>query len=202
LGQLRKLRHLDLEENKLDSLPQEIGKSIVLNFDENISFYSRLFTRINKINCCIESIDSIATFDWVKILFLNKSHSISLIIRSLSNLTHLNVGENNLSLLPEDIGQLEKLEQLYINDNPNLDVLPYELALCTNLQIMSIENCPLRSLPQEIVAGGPSLVIQVRLNFLENNLSNHFFLVSQSARTVQFKLMQYKSIDFISLSLY
>jgi len=134
--------------------------------------------------------------------FLNKSHSISLIIRSLSNLTHLNVGENNLSLLPEDIGQLEKLEQLYINDNPNLDVLPYELALCTNLQIMSIENCPLRSLPQEIVAGGPSLVIQVRLNFLENNLSNHFFLVSQSARTVQFKLMQYKSIDFISLSLY
>jgi leucine-rich repeat protein SHOC2 len=56
---------------------------------------------------------------------------------------------------------LEKLEQLYINDNPNLDVLPYELALCTNLQIMSIENCPLRSLPQEIVAGGPSLVIQV-----------------------------------------
>lgn len=26
---------------------------------------------------------------------------------------------------------------------------------------MSIENCPLRSLPQEIVAGGPSLVIQV-----------------------------------------
>jgi Leucine-rich repeat (LRR) protein len=166
---------LDLEENKLDSLPQEIGKSIVLNFDENISFYSRLFTRINKINCCIESIDSIATFDWVKILFLNKSHSISLIIRSLSNLTHLNVGENNLSLLPEDIGQLEKLEQLYINDNPNLDVLPYELALCTNLQIMSIENCPLRSLPQEIVAGGPSLVIQVGLNFLENNLSNHFF---------------------------
>jgi len=111
--------------------------------------------------------------------FLNKSHSISLIIRSLSNLTHLNVGENNLSLLPEDIGQLEKLEQLYINDNPNLDVLPYELALCTNLQIMSIENCPLRSLPQEIVAGGPSLVIQVRLNFLENNLSNHFFSFSK-----------------------
>lgn len=123
----------------------------------------RLFTRINSINCCIESIDSITSIDWVK-----KTHLIPtnpsldfIIFRSLSNLTHLNVGENNLSLLPEDVGQLEKLEQLYINDNPNLDVLPYELALCTNLQIMSIENCPLRSLPQEIVAGGPSLVIQV-----------------------------------------
>lgn len=85
---------------------------------------------------------------------------------------HLNVGENNLTLLPEDIGQLEKLEQLYINDNPNLDVLPYELALCTNLQIMSIENCPLRSLPQEIVAGGPSLVIQVRQALLFSSLDS------------------------------
>lgn len=94
-------------------------------------------------------------------LFLVIKYIWCFFFRSLTNLTHLNVGENNLTLLPEDIGQLEKLEQLYINDNPNLDVLPYELALCTNLQIMSIENCPLRSLPQEIVAGGPSLVIQV-----------------------------------------
>lgn len=35
LGQLRKLRHLDLEENKLDSLPQEIGKSIDLSIDSS-----------------------------------------------------------------------------------------------------------------------------------------------------------------------
>lgn len=105
---------------------------------------------------------------------------------------HLNVGENNLTLLPEDIGQLEKLEQLYINDNPNLDVLPYELALCTNLQIMSIENCPLRSLPQEIVAGGPSLVIQVRdESFLSIDHGFFSFVVSQSTRTIQSKLMQY-----------
>ncbi len=58
-------------------------------------------------------------------------------------------------------GTLEKLEQLYINDNPNLNNLPFELALCSNLQIMSIENCPLSQIPQEIVFGGPSLVIQV-----------------------------------------
>ena len=39
---------------------------------------------------------------------------------------------------------------------------PYELALCNALQIMSIENCPLSSFPAEVVAGGPSLVIQVQ----------------------------------------
>lgn len=58
------------------------------------------------------------------------------------------------------IGTLESLESLYINDNPNLHSLPFELALCVNLQIMSIENCPLSQIPPEIVSGGPSLVIQ------------------------------------------
>jgi len=58
-------------------------------------------------------------------------------------------------------GTLESLESLYVNDNPNLHNLPLELALCSSLQIMSIENCPLSQIPQEIVSGGPSLVIQV-----------------------------------------
>ena len=58
-------------------------------------------------------------------------------------------------------GALESLESLYINDNAELHSLPYELALCYSLQIMSIENCPLSQLPPEIVARGPSLVIQV-----------------------------------------
>ena len=58
-------------------------------------------------------------------------------------------------------GKMESLEQLYLNDNDSLQVLPYELALCSALQIMSIENCPLSSIPAEVVAGGPSLVIQV-----------------------------------------
>lgn len=58
-------------------------------------------------------------------------------------------------------GSLENLESLYINDNPELHSLPYELAYCSNLQIMSIENCPLSQIPAEIVARGPSLVIQV-----------------------------------------
>lgn len=81
--------------------------------------------------------------------------------RHLTSLTYLNAGENCLSYLPEEIGTLEAMETLYINDNPNLHNLPFELALCSSLQIMSIENCPLSQIPQEIVAGGPSLVIQV-----------------------------------------
>lgn len=40
---------------------------------------------------------------------------------------------------------------------------------------MSIENCPLRSLPQEIVAGGPSLVIQVK-DFLYNFINEIYIM--------------------------
>lgn len=71
------------------------------------------------------------------------------------------MGENTLSYLPEEIGSLESLESLYINDNPTLQTLPFELALCSKLEIMSIENCQLNQIPTEIVQGGPSLVIQV-----------------------------------------
>lgn len=36
----------------------------------------------------------------------------------------------------QEIGSLEALESLYVNDNPNLHALPFELALCSNLQVM------------------------------------------------------------------
>lgn len=54
---------------------------------------------------------------------------------------------------------MESLQHLYLNDNPNLQALPFELALCSKLSIMSIENCPLTEIPPEVVTGGPSLVI-------------------------------------------
>ena len=70
---------------------------------------------------------------------------------------------------------MESLEQLYLNDNDSLQSLPYELALCNALQIMSIENCPLSSFPAEVVAGGPSLVIQVQCE-LKLEFDNFQFL--------------------------
>ena len=66
------------------------------------------------------------------------------------------------------LGTLENLEQLYLNDNINLHALPYELVLCQSLQIMNIDNCPLTSIPQEIVNGGPSIVIQVGVTYTRN----------------------------------
>jgi len=78
------------------------------------------------------------------------------------------------------VGMLEKLESLYINDNVSLHNLPSELALCSSLQIMSIENCPLNQIPAEIVAEGPSLVIQVnRVQKYMMKLTSDFLKVVQ-----------------------
>ena len=70
-------------------------------------------------------------------------------------------------------GTLENLEELYINDNPNLQSLPYELALCKKLALMSVEGCPLTRLPPHVVDGGPSSIIHVlyRLSLCVNESS-------------------------------
>lgn len=109
---------------------------------------------------------------------------------------------------------MDSLKSLYINDNPSLHNLPFELALCASLEIMSIENCPLSQIPPEITTGGPSLVIQViifkifksylKLKFINYHFKlytyqhmheffNFSFLVSQDARPIQ--SYEYVSID-------
>lgn len=80
-------------------------------------------------------------------------------VGNLRNLQYMSAGENNLLAVPREVGLLRKLESLYINDNPNLQSLPFELTQCAQLQIMSIENCPLNDIPGDIVNGGPALVI-------------------------------------------
>ena len=59
------------------------------------------------------------------------------------------------------VGSLSKLEELYMNDNTDLHALPFELALCQNLQLMSVEGCSLGRMPPQAVEGGPSTIMQV-----------------------------------------
>ena len=93
--------------------------------------------------------------------FTNYPHSLSLSCSILANLQYLSAGENNLQELLPEVGMLENLEELYLNDNPNLQGLPFELAMCHSLALMSVEGCPLTKIPLHVVEGGPSAIIQV-----------------------------------------
>jgi hypothetical protein len=52
--------------------------------------------------------------------------------------------------LPDDIGRIASLRELYISNCPKLTQLPTSIAkLCDSLQIIDAENCGLTSLPEE-----------------------------------------------------
>ena len=57
-----------------------------------------------------------------------------------------------------------------------------------DIQIMSIENCPLTQIPTEIVSGGPSLVIQVNIHTYDEMIFKiliFLFLVPETPRSLQ-----------------
>uniref|UniRef100_A0A8C4QHQ8 Disease resistance R13L4/SHOC-2-like LRR domain-containing protein n=1 Tax=Eptatretus burgeri TaxID=7764 RepID=A0A8C4QHQ8_EPTBU len=179
IGNCTQITNLDLQHNELLDLPESIGKPCRsghgVGEDDHLSLLSSELKRLNIGIAALSEVrrpdsDEIMVevtncilffFLWQKLVLTNNQlNSLPRGIGHLSNLTHLMVGENQLNHVPEEIGTLENLEELYLNDNPTLHSLPFELALCCKLQIMSIENCPLSQLPPPIVNSGPSFIIQ------------------------------------------
>ncbi|KAI6217985.1 hypothetical protein M3Y99_01740100 [Aphelenchoides fujianensis] len=150
VDKLVNLEVLVLSTNRLRKLPSQIGSLRKLR---------ELDLEENELECIPSDIGFLMSLNklWVQ---SNRLTSLPRTIGNLLSLTDLRVGENLLPFIPEEIGHLENLKSLYLNDNPNLHALPFELALCSSLEIMSIERCPLSQIPHDITEGGPSLVIQ------------------------------------------
>ncbi|KAI1714348.1 leucine rich repeat domain-containing protein [Ditylenchus destructor] len=150
IDKLVNLEVLVLSTNQLKKLPSQIGSLRKLR---------ELDLEENELECIPSDIGFLTSLTklWVQ---SNRLSSLPRTIGNLSNLQDLRVGENMLTFIPEEIGHLESLKSLYLNDNQNLHNLPFELALCASLEIMSIERCPLSQIPHDITEGGPSLVIQ------------------------------------------
>nr|AAW24904.1 SJCHGC04898 protein [Schistosoma japonicum] len=81
------------------------------------------------------------------------------IFRQLSKLKVIMAGENDITDIPVEVGNIPTLHDLHLNNNPNLNSLPAELSLCSKLIILNLESCPLRALPEPIVQGGSAMII-------------------------------------------
>jgi Leucine-rich repeat (LRR) protein len=57
----------------------------------------------------------------------------------LKNLKTLNLDHNSLSVIPEEIGELENLEELYLGSN-NLSRLPESITRLKKLKILWLEG--------------------------------------------------------------
>lgn len=56
-------------------------------------------------------------------------------------------------------GNLEKLEQLHLDENKSLHNLPHELGMCLKLYSLTVEGCPMTWMPQEVLNQGPQVLI-------------------------------------------
>ncbi|VDD83499.1 unnamed protein product [Mesocestoides corti] len=146
---LRALEVFRLNYNQLRHLPSSIGNLVRLrvldlesNHLESLPPSIGQFINLQDLNV---SCNCLTTFP----------PSIGL----LSELKIFRAGENDIRELPPEIGQMTNLRDLYLNDNHNLNNIPAEMSQCPVLTILSVENCPLRDLPQPIVSGGSAMII-------------------------------------------
>ncbi|CAK9003676.1 Plant intracellular Ras-group-related LRR protein 9 [Durusdinium trenchii] len=81
----------------------------------------------------------------------------------LRELVRLDLSNNDLVSLPEEIGMLEKLDQLWVQNNPGLAALPETLAKCTRLRLIDARNTSLATIPAAIGTLDRLFLIDLRL---------------------------------------
>lgn len=68
----------------------------------------------------------------------------------MSQLVRLDLAYNDLESIPREIEVLERLEQLWINDNPRLAEIPAELANCRRLKVIDARRTQVRNIPCQL----------------------------------------------------
>jgi len=139
IGKLQKLTKLYLRWNQLSSLPPEIGK---------LQKLTRLDLQGNRLSSLPPEIGKLQKLTVLN-LYKNQLRSLLPEIGNLQNLTTLSLRENQLSSLPPAIGKLQKLTELSLSRN-QLSSLPPEIAKLQNLTELDLRSNQLSSLPPEI----------------------------------------------------
>ncbi|MDR1907428.1 MAG: hypothetical protein LBQ43_01020, partial [Holosporales bacterium] len=92
----------------------------------------------------------------------------------------LNICHNEISVLPEEIGRLTKLEHLYFGMNRNISEIPDQIANCVNLKGLDLGSTNISVLPEWI----GSLSELVGINIGGANISWSTVLMNLSRRGV------------------
>ena len=93
----------------------------------------------------------------------NQITSLPESIGNLNNLRWLSLVNNQLTCLPENIGKLSNLKELHLEDN-RLTSLPKNIGKLNNLQELYLENNQLKSIPESL-----GNIKNLEKLYLENN---------------------------------
>ena len=155
--QIPALNILDLEETKLNMLPDSLNSRLTeLCLARN--FFREIPTAVTKLkllrlldlsdNLVTNVSDDLRKLRALKTLNL-RGNTISALPKAVTQLRHLvelNLGGNSLVSLPADMGDLKKLKTLILDKN-QLQSLPDSIADLDELETLDLTNNRLRQLP-------------------------------------------------------
>lgn len=143
VGNLQKIQTLEIQDNRLRELPQSVS---LLDFVETID------ARRNR----LEVIPILPQSQSLHSVFLgeNKLTSVSAEnLKSCSNLSILDLSDNNIRELDADFGKLFVLSTLDLRNN-NLSNLPYTLGFIPSLNKIAVDGNPLRTIRRSVWSAG------------------------------------------------
>jgi len=156
------LQMITLESNQLKKIPENINaitnlKQLNLQKNQITSIPTSLFACDNLVFVYLDNnkINTFSTSGQSKVkkisLENNKLTTLPQNLNNLQDLEELNLKGNDLSGLPESIGELKNLKNLDLYKN-NLMVLPLSIINLKNIEKMNLGWNSLENLPDEILA--------------------------------------------------
>ncbi len=178
LGQLRKLRYLNLSENKLKSftMPESLGELVLLNLSEQepltaFHFPKIRLSKLEKLHlhdCRIKSLEipeGLQRLQWLDVARNQELEEVS-VVGDCPKLDYLDLSANKLSAFTLPVG-FARLKYLYLVDN-QLERLEFRSDL-PQLNTLHLRNNQLKGLPENFLA-----LTGLEVLYLHNNPINQF----------------------------
>lgn len=142
--------HLYVNNNRLDSLPDEIGAL------DNVEFFYCEFNQLSTLPRALADMESLIAMYFTG----NRFTEIPGFVYDMSRLTKLQFSKNQIKVLPPDIGRMNELRHFNIAGN-QIAVLPDSIANLTKLRVCDLSDNRLTVLPE--VFGRVQIVNQLRV---------------------------------------
>jgi len=149
------LRELNLEENKLKSLPEWLGIFVKLE---------KLSCAVNKLTTLPESLKNLVTLKRLNLAH-NQFDILPETFGELPRLERLILQNARLTKLPTNFGNLKSLVHLNLAYN-KLPSLPQSLSELENLQSLSVKSAHLSTLPNDFGSLGSLSLLDLSINKL------------------------------------